>query len=151
MVSKKTTSRLAAVLALYLFEIQNHQQNLTELQNAIIDFYSAHEAVEDNVQKDGSRIKFNKNFFENLLTNTINNLSEIDQIISSYLNQNWTIEKLDAILLSILRIAISELKYYPDTPYKVVINEYTNLASDLAKDQDVAFVNSMLDKFAKEN
>ena len=48
-------------------------------------------------------------------------------------------------LVSILRVAIAELLYFPEVPYKVIINEFTTLASETVKDAEVPFVNSLLD------
>ena len=54
-------------------------------------------------------------------------------------------------LISLLRVAITELVYVTETPYKVVINEFTNIGTGFLQDFEIAFINSILDKIAKKH
>jgi N utilization substance protein B len=45
----------------------------------------------------------------------------------------------------ILRLAVYELLYEPDTPGKVVINEALELAGTFSAGESVRFINGMLD------
>ena len=45
----------------------------------------------------------------------------------------------------ILRIAVYELLYHPDTPARVIINEALELARTFSNDDAVRFVNGVLD------
>jgi transcription termination factor NusB len=60
----------------------------------------------------------------------------------------YRINDLPPLLLALLRVSISELLYIDETPNKVVINEFTMIASDMLMDREVGFVNSILDKIA---
>ena len=55
----------------------------------------------------------------------------------------------DPIELASLRLGCYELKHHPDTPFKVVISEYVDLAHEFGAESGEKFVNSILDKIAK--
>ena len=87
---------------------------------------------------------------ETLLIAAQNYLEEIDKIIEIYLTNHSTLKNLPKLLFATLRIAMCELKYFPETPRKVVINEYTDIASNMLDNSEIGFVNSVLDKYASE-
>ena len=55
----------------------------------------------------------------------------------------------DITLRAILRAAVYELLFTPDTPFKVVINEYINIAQSFYSEKEPEFLNAILDKVAK--
>ncbi|MFQ5500060.1 MAG: transcription antitermination factor NusB [Candidatus Zixiibacteriota bacterium] len=65
------------------------------------------------------------------------------------LARNWTLERIAAIDRFILRMALVELEYVPSTPIKVVIDEAIELARTFSTPESSAFVNGILDSFAK--
>lgn len=67
----------------------------------------------------------------------------------SLLARNWRIERINYIDRNILRMAIIELQFIPDTPVKVVINEAIELAKTFSTQESAAFVNGILDTFSK--
>jgi N utilization substance protein B len=75
-------------------------------------------------------------------------LSEIDEKIKETA-KNWSIERMHKVDLSILRMAIFEIFYTNETPYKVVINEAIELAKKYGTDDSYAFINAILDKLSK--
>jgi len=75
-----------------------------------------------------------KDFLINILEGILSNQEEIDNIIKSHL-QDWDFERISPVEKSILRIGIYELRYYKDTPPKVVINEAVELAKLFGKDK----------------
>ena len=91
-------------------------------------------------------VKLHNNYFRELITDTISNITKTDEIIKTHLAKGWQYENMHMSLLALLRTAITEIIYFPKTPYKVVINEFTNLATELLKPTEVPFVNSLLDK-----
>jgi N utilization substance protein B len=90
---------------------------------------------------------FDKEYFSVLLHNIPKKIHELDTIMSPYLSR--PLEDLGPIELTILRIAVYELKERLDIPYKVVINEGLELAKAFASPDSHKFVNGVLDKVAK--
>jgi len=70
--------------------------------------------------------------------------AEYDALIQNNMSKDWKFERLGQVLLAILRAAIAELKHFPDTPFKVVIDEYASLTAYFCDDKEVAFVNAIL-------
>jgi transcription antitermination protein NusB len=64
--------------------------------------------------------------------------------------RHLNIEDLPTLLLVLLRVAVCELKYFPMTPRKVIVNEYTDISSDMLTEYEVGFVNSILDNISKQ-
>ncbi|MCK4301536.1 MAG: transcription antitermination factor NusB [candidate division Zixibacteria bacterium] len=68
----------------------------------------------------------------------------------SQLAENWEINRMAAVDLAILRMAIVELQHIVDVPVKVVLNEAIELAKTFSTDDSSAFVNGILDNFVKQ-
>lgn len=73
----------------------------------------------------------------------------IDNQIKQNLKENWRIERISKIDLSILRIAIYEIEYR-EIPYKVAINEAVEIAKKYGEDTSKNFVNGILASIVKE-
>lgn len=152
-ISTKTIARIAAVQALYQYQLNESLQKPEELVLDIVSHYKDNELLSDLDLAGGSadpKIKLNINYFSTLLQHTLSELTNIDGIIEEHLAEGWRTETLHASLIALLRVAIAELRYFPEVPYKVVINEFTDIAGDLLKENEVAFVNSLLDTVSKK-
>jgi len=141
---------MAAIQALYEFEINARSASIDQLVEAVIKNYSASDFKSIFEIPDGVSVKLHANYMRELVAYTVNNLSKIDGIITIHLAPGWTYEAMHIALVSILRVAIAELLYFPEVPYKVVINEFTTLSSEIVKDAEVPFVNSLLDHVRME-
>ena len=78
----------------------------------------------------------------------MNNLAEIDQMISSCLT-NWNINRLPKITLSILRLAVYEMKYNDEIPVSVAIDQAVEIAKEYADEKDSAYINGVLGTIAR--
>lgn len=70
---------------------------------------------------------------------------EITELISKNLKTGWTIDRISTVDLSLLKLAIYEIKY-GEIPYKIAINEAVNLAKKYGEEQSPSFVNGILAK-----
>ena len=78
------------------------------------------------------------------ITNGVNEKkSEIDNCISSHL-KGWTMGRISKIDIAILRLAIYEIKFREDIPYKVSVNEAVELAKVYSDDSSPSFINGVL-------
>jgi N utilization substance protein B len=72
---------------------------------------------------------------------------EIDQLIERH-SHNWRLDRMSRIDRNVLRLGIFELKYRPDIPRKVTINEAVELGKNFGTEESSAFVNGLLDRVA---
>ncbi len=80
---------------------------------------------------------------------TWENLEQCDEpIITSTIK--WQFTRLSPVDKSILRLSVYQLKFCPDIPPKVVINEAIELAKKFSTDKSPAFVNGVLDAILKK-
>ena len=70
---------------------------------------------------------------------------KLDEKIKCLLDRAESFERMNLLMLSVLRCASAELSYF-DTPGKVVIKEYIKISDSFFSDSEVAFVNGILDK-----
>lgn len=77
-------------------------------------------------------------------------LDEIDAVISAHI-RGWSLRRLSKVALSILRLAVCEMKYLDakDVPVSVSINEAVELAKVYGNDKDAAYINGVLSSVAK--
>jgi len=68
---------------------------------------------------------------------------EIDELISQRA-AGWTLDRMPAVDRNLLRIAVYELRYEPDTPNEVVLSEAVDIARELSTDESPSFVNGVL-------
>lgn len=87
-------------------------------------------------------------FFHRLLRCAIENGEELETRITPYLDRK--LSQVDPIEHAVLRVATCELLHHLETPYKVVVNEYVNLAKKYGAEQAHKFVNGVLDKVATQ-
>lgn len=71
--------------------------------------------------------------------------------IDAMINENatgWRTTRMNKVDLSILRLAVYEMKFDDDVPVKVAINEAVELAKRFSGDEGPAFINGVLGKLA---
>ncbi len=115
-----------------------------DLQSSISDFlmhYASDIAVALQVRE------IDNTYFQQLVLGCELHEQFIKDIISSSLVEGWKIERLSKADFTILQVAICELRHMPQTPAKVVISEFSNIAD--AYNSDVPFINAVLDKAAR--
>jgi N utilization substance protein B len=87
-------------------------------------------------------------YFEDLLHGVEGNLAAIDESLKPYVDRE--IEQIDPIERAALRMAAYELKYRPDVPYRVIINEAIEVTKRFGADHGHSYVNGVLDKLAAQ-
>jgi N utilization substance protein B len=71
-------------------------------------------------------------------------VAELDALIGESA-EHWRVERMNVLDRLILRLAVYEFLYAPDTPGRVIINEALELARTFSGDESVRFVNGILD------
>ena len=130
----RSSIREQAFKLLYSLEIQ---KDINEAEQ--IDLY-----LESNNIKDEEAVSYIKD----AIFGIDKNKKDIDEKIVQNLKSNWKLERVSKIDLTILRLAIYEIKY-KDLPYKVAINEAVELAKKYGEDTSKNFVNGILASIVK--
>ena len=89
-------------------------------------------------------------FAESIVKGVIEFRSVIDKNISE-IAKNWSLQRMTAVDLSILRIGTYELLYRPEIPNPVVIDEAIEIAKRYGTKESPSFINGLLDKIAKNS
>ena len=76
------------------------------------------------------------------------NMAQIDAHLASF-SQNWRIERMGKVEITLLRLALYEILFRRDVPHKVAINEAIELSKQFGDDGSRGFVNGILDAAAK--
>lgn len=90
-----------------------------------------------------------KQFAYNLLNKTIQSDEELIAIIEPKL-KNWDMDRVAMLDLILMKMAVCELKYFPNIPIKVSINEYIDISKFYSTPKSKDFVNGVLDKVKNE-
>ena len=75
-------------------------------------------------------------------------LDVTDGLISEFSN-GWSIKRISKTSLSIMRLAIYEIKFMESIPVSVSINEAVELCKKYATESDASFVNGILSSVVK--
>lgn len=105
----------------------------------------------DNLKKiSGTEKNSNKavmRFIEEVYFGILEHLEEIDALIQE-MAANWSLNRIAKVDLSILRLAIYEIKY-TDVPNKVAANEAVEIAKAYSTDKSPKFINGILGSVIK--
>ena len=122
--------KLAREMAVcFLFQIEFQKENIKEQVEDFLDSYGD--------------VKYDKNYFLEVINGVMNSLKEIDEIIETKA-KDWTIDRIAKMDLPILRVAIFEIKHREDIPVGVSINEAVELAKKFGSDDSAKFINGLL-------
>lgn len=72
-------------------------------------------------------------------------LEEIDGLINQHA-KGWTTERMSKVDLTIIRLAVYEIKFDEDVPAGVAINEAVEIAKKFGQEESSGFVNGVLAK-----
>lgn len=86
--------------------------------------------------------------FSELLQGVNAQKNELDSVFSVYLDR--TVDELDPVEISVLRIGAYELIHRIEVPYRVAINESVELAKIFGATESHKYVNGVLDKLAQK-
>jgi transcription antitermination protein NusB len=89
-----------------------------------------------------------KEFACGLFEGTVEHVESIDPLLRRHA-EHWKLERMAAVDRNVLRLALYELLYHPETPQAVVINEALELARRFSAVESVEFVNGVLDAVRK--
>jgi N utilization substance protein B len=86
-----------------------------------------------------------RRFCDTLVQGAIAHLPEIDETIKKN-TQNYELGRISVVDRNVLRVAIFEMLFCPDTPPVVSINEAIEIAKKYSTEESGRFVNGVLDQ-----
>ena len=101
--------------------------------------------IENNEINDKKVIEYLKDVKDGIKRNS----EEINNLIINNLKDNWNLNRISKINLSLIKLAIYEM-VYKSLPYKVAINEVVELAKKYADESAPVFINGILASVVKE-
>lgn len=112
-------------------------QGIEQRENVLKEFY--------NQQESNETIPY--------IDSTLNGVCEHWDAINAMIEPalaNWSMKRLNAVCLAILRVAIYELKFNAEIPDRVAINEAIELAKEFGDEDSGSFVHGVLSAVAKQ-
>ncbi|MGE5546541.1 MAG: transcription antitermination factor NusB [Solirubrobacterales bacterium] len=136
--ARRSAARLSAVQALYSMEITG-----VSAQEALDEFRSRQDEPRGRLaEPDGDLVAF-------IVVGATAEAPAVDEIVGRALSRDWTVERLEAVLRAILRAGAFEIKSRPQTPARVAISEYVDVAHAFYAGPEPGLVNAVLDRVAR--
>ena len=131
-IKARHNARKFAIQAIYQWQINSSFYSELEVQFKTSNSYIKH---------------VDWSLFELLVKGVIANRENLDNLFIEFLPGK--INQVNQVEKSILRVGCFELQNCLETPYKVIISEYVDLANDFGAERGEKFVNGVIDKVAK--
>ena len=131
----RSAIRELAFRLIYSREIQKEEN----IEEQIELFLEANEINEKNAIE----------YINDVVKGIESNKEEILSLIEKNLKSDWKLERISKVDLSLLKLAIYEIKC-KNLAFKIVINEVVELAKKYGEDQSKNFVNGILASVIKE-
>ena len=141
--ARYSTARLVAIQALYSMDMTG----TTPAQ--ALDEYNDRRQNAADADGEPSLAKPDKDLIVQLVHGTAAEMAAVDELIGSALSGEWTIDRIEAILRAILRVGVWELKSRPNTPARVAISEYVDIARAFYAGTEPNLVNAVMDRMAR--
>ncbi len=139
----RAAARLGAVQALYQMDVSG-----APLETVLEQFATRRigEAFDD-----GQCGKPDEALLCAIVRGVVARQTEIDRAVNRHLSEKWKLPRLDATVRAILRAAGFEMLFARDTPPRVIITQYVDVARAFHDGGDEpGFVNAVLDALARE-
>jgi N utilization substance protein B len=90
-----------------------------------------------------------RDYANRLALGAIAHLSEVDNLIKKRA-EHWRISRMAVVDRNVLRLAVHEFLFEPDTPKTVVINEALEIARRFSTFEATQFINGILDAIKRD-
>ena len=131
----RSAIRENAFKLIYSLEIQKPEN----LEEQIELFFESNDIKDEEAKK----------YIKNAILGINENEEKVLEDIEKNLKEDWKLNRISKMDLSILKLAIYEIKF-SEVPYKVAINEAVELAKKYGEDKSKNFVNGILASVVKD-
>lgn len=136
----KSAARLAAVQVLYSKDMLS-----ISIEEAVRDFKENFSGKGTDQQ---SPQKPDEAFLGTIVRGVSERTEQIEELIAPYLDTGWTLQRLDPVLLNIVKCAVFEFLMFPDLDTPIIISEYLDVTHAFFNKKEAGFVNGVLQKIA---
>jgi len=136
---RRTQARIAAVQALYQLSATN------AAPDDVLDEFRTHRMSEA-----GPAAIADKTLFTEVFQGACSDRAALNAMIEGSLSDDWALERMDRVLVALLNAGAWELLGRAETPARVVIAEYVDVARVFFDNREPAFVNGVLDRLARK-
>ena len=131
----RARSREEAIKLIYQMEITKDTPEVV-----IEDFIENYEAKLHTIDLE---------YIKEVINGVYSKKEELDEELEKNL-VNWKLNRISKVNLSILRVALYEMKYINDVPEKVAINEAIEMAKMYCDDKSPKFINGVLGSYLND-
>ena len=100
------------------------------------------------------KLTFPKHRYKKFIKDVVNGTIERDEIITNELEnrlkEDLILPHLDKLFQVIIKSAVFELLYKPNTSSKIIIKEYLSASNSFLDDSQTKYLNALLDKISKK-
>ena len=148
----RSAARLAAVQALYDAEMTGTP--VEELLKDFLDHEIGRRALvqageDETAETEVALVDPDPILLAQLVRGGLAEAELLDTMIGQALTGEWSVERLESVLHAILRAGAFELMRMPETPARVVITEYVDVAGAFYGGPEPGLANAVLDRIAR--
>ncbi|RAU22514.1 transcription antitermination factor NusB [Paramagnetospirillum kuznetsovii] len=138
-VARRSAARLAAIQALYQMEMTGVSD-----EQALLD-----SKARRTEEPRGRMAEPDSSLLGQIVRGVSGDTARLDRPIGEALTGDWSVERLEAILRAIMRAGAWELLARPQTPTRVCISEWVDVAHAFYSGPEPGLVNAVLDRLAQ--
>jgi transcription antitermination protein NusB len=139
---ERSAARLGAVQALYQMDLAG-----TDVGETLAQFSSR--ASGENFE-DGQCGEADYKFLKEVVDGVVREQPAIDPVVDGVLEKGWPLHRLDSTVRAILRAAAYEIMFMERVPTRVSISEYLDVAGAFFGDEELHFINGVLNALARK-
>ncbi len=138
---KKSAARLAAVQILYHIDIGK----ITS-EEALKNFQENY--LGKNIEEEAA-VKPDIALMSKIVLGVQEKVADLDGMIRATLSDEWKLERMEKVILAILRAGAYELLACPETDTSIIISEYLDVTYAFYEDKEIKFVNAALNRLGQ--
>jgi len=144
---RKRSARTAAVQRLYSLSMQQTRPAIDTLVNSLMEQWK--DSIQSEEEGYSDEDMPDRVLLHRILLGATQHSARIDEALPLVIKENWTIERMNPVVLATLRCATYELLYLTDTKAPILLDEYVTIASSFTDNPELGFVHSALQTLAR--
>lgn len=147
--ARRRAARLAAVQALYQFDVNQTPINARSVETLVVEFVEHRLGGPVDEAEGETLVTGDPQLFADVVRGACHKRADVDAAASAALDKRHALDRLEAPLRAILRAGAFELLFNPTTPAGILINEYVDVAHAFYAGREPGMVNAVLDNVAR--